>query len=131
MRADWAGRAVALALVVGSASGCFHTRIDTGLPEGPIGYQEDWETAWLIGAVPARVDATRACGGPWARVETQQSLLNGIVTILTLGIFAPHQVQVTCAAGSGGCGVFQRRPGEGFRAVRSGDSACRSQIFGG
>jgi hypothetical protein len=79
-------------------SGCFHSVVDTGLQPGPVGYLEEWETSWLIGAVPARVDATAACDGPWARVETQQSLLNGIVTALTLGIYAPHEVEVTCAA---------------------------------
>jgi hypothetical protein len=78
-------------------TGCFHSVIDTGLQPGPVGYEEEWETAWLIGAVPARVDATEACRGPWARVETQQSFLNGIVTVLTLGIYSPHQVEVTCA----------------------------------
>jgi hypothetical protein len=78
-------------------TGCFHSVIDTGLQPGPVGYAEEWETAWLIGAVPARVNATEACQGPWARVETQQSFLNGIVTVLTVGIYAPHQVEVTCA----------------------------------
>ena len=80
------------------ASGCVHSVVDTGLQPGPVGYVEEWETAWLIGAVAARVDATEACEGPWARVETQQSLLNGIVTIMTLGIYAPHQVEVICAS---------------------------------
>lgn len=87
---------LAMALAVAS-SGCFHSVVDTGLQPGHVGYQEEWETAWLIGAVPARVDATEACQGPWARVETQQSFLNGIVTALTLGIYAPHEVEVTCA----------------------------------
>lgn len=93
-------RAGILAAVLGAA-GCYHSVIETGLQPGPVGYHEEWETAWFIGAVPARVDATEACSGPWARVETQQSFLNGIVTILTLGIFAPHEVEVTCATGAG------------------------------
>lgn len=95
-------------------NGCFHTVIDTGLQPGPVGYEQEWETAWLIGAVPARVDATEACQGPWARVETEQSFLNGIVTVLTLGIYSPHQVQVTCA-----------RREAGASAQRDGGSASR------
>lgn len=98
MRVDSGLGAMLLVLVTGlSTTGCFHSVIDTGLQPGPVGYEEEWETAWLIGAVPARVNATEACRGPWARVETQQSFLNGIVTFLTLGIYAPHQVEVTCA----------------------------------
>lgn len=96
-RAWWTRTGVVLAASL-AAPGCYHSVIDTGLQPGPVGYAEEWETAWFIGAVPARVDATQACEGPWARVETEQSLLNGIVTILTLGIFSPHQVEVTCAA---------------------------------
>ena len=91
-------RATIVAVAALGAPGCYHSVIETGLQPGRVGYSEEWETAWLIGAVPARVDATEACQGPWARVETQQSLLNGIVTFLTLGIFAPHEVEVTCAA---------------------------------
>jgi hypothetical protein len=30
-------------------------------------------------------------------VETQQSFLNGLVTLLTLGIYSPHEVEVVCA----------------------------------
>jgi hypothetical protein len=98
MRFDSGLGAMLLALITSlMATGCFHSVIDTGLKPGPVGYEEEWESAWLIGAVPARVNATEACRGPWARVETQQSFLNGIVTVLTLGIYAPHQVEVTCA----------------------------------
>lgn len=95
-----------------AATGCYHSIIETGLTPGPVGYSDDWETAWLIGAVPARVDATRACRGPWARIETQQSFLNGLVTFLTLGIYAPHEVEVTCAAGAGGGGGSARAGSE-------------------
>lgn len=80
-----------------ATSGCFHTEIETGLAPGAVGYSEQWEDAWLIGAVPAQVDATQACEGPWSMVRTRQSLLNGIVTVLTIGIYAPHEVEVTCA----------------------------------
>ena len=88
-----------------TTSGCFHTEIETGLAPGAVGYSEEWEDAWLIGAVPAHVDATRACEGPWATVRTRQSLLNGIVTVLTLGIYSPHEVEVTCARDSSGAGA--------------------------
>jgi len=105
-------------LIAGSmvTTGCYHTQIETGLAPGEVGYTEAWEDAWLIGAVPAQVDATRACEGPWATVRTRQSLLNGIVTFLTLGIYAPHEVEVTCARTSSapgspeGLGVAKKSP---------------------
>ena len=88
----------ALALLFAASTGCYHSVVDTGLEPGPTLYHEKWESAWIVGLVPARVDATGACGGPWARVETQKSFLNGLVSILTLGIYSPHEVQVVCAA---------------------------------
>ncbi len=79
------------------STGCYHSIIDTGLEPGPVAYHEGWETAWLVGLIPAEVDARGVCRGPWARVETQQSFLNGLVTLLTLGIYSPHEVEVVCA----------------------------------
>jgi hypothetical protein len=91
--------ALSLVLLVSATAGCYHTIIESGLPPGPVGYQGDWETGWIVGIVPAEVDATAVCGGPWSRVETQQSFLNGLVSMLTLGIYAPHEVTIVCAAG--------------------------------
>lgn len=93
---------LALASLVLVSAGCYHSIIETGLEPGPTAYHEKWETAWLVGLIPARVDATGICGGPWARVETQQSFLNGLVSLLTLGIYAPHEVEVVCAASRAG-----------------------------
>ena len=35
-----------------------------------------------------------------AKVETQQSFVNGLVGIITFGIYTPMEIKVTCAAGS-------------------------------
>ncbi len=40
---------------------------------------------------------TRECPGGVARVETQQSFVNGLVGTLTSGIYTPLQVTTTCA----------------------------------
>jgi len=88
---------LAAAAVLLASVGCYHSIIDTGLEPGPVAYHEGWESAWLVGLIPADVDARGVCQGPWARVETQQSFLNGLVTLLTLGIYAPHEVEVVCA----------------------------------
>lgn len=95
-----ATRIPALLLLLASA-GCWHTVVDTGLPPGPVGYEEGWATSWVFALVPTRIDATGVCDGPWAQVETQQSFGNGLVSLLTLGIYTPHEVRVVCAAGPG------------------------------
>lgn len=115
----------ALAVLVLGSVACYHTIIDTGVEPGPVGYHEKWETAWFVGLVPAEVDAEAACGGPWARVETQQSFLNGLVTILSFGIYAPHEVEVVCAAQGAGSS-----PGETDGLESAGSAANRSQAPG-
>jgi hypothetical protein len=91
-------RAVAVSALLLVSAGCYHSIIETGLEPGETAYHEKWETAWLVGLIPAEVDAFAVCGGRWARVETQQSFLNGLVSLLTLGIYSPHEVEVVCAA---------------------------------
>ncbi len=117
-RARLAMKATVLGLIFAGVPACYHSVIDTGLQPGPVGYYEEWETAWLIGAVPARVDASDACQGPWARVETQQSFLNGIVTVLTLGIFSPRQVEVTCAVMPGNGDAQEDAPASAVGTAR-------------
>lgn len=86
-------------LLVGS-TGCYHAIVDTGLEPSGVEYHEGWESSWFGGLVPARVEATNICEGAWARVETQQSFLNGLVSFFTLGIYSPHEVRVVCAVES-------------------------------
>ncbi len=93
---------LALAMLLLTSAGCYHSIIETDLEPGATGYHGKWETAWLAGLIPANVDASEICGGPWARVETQQSFLNGLVSLLTIGIYSPHEVEVVCAAEGAG-----------------------------
>ncbi|UCF19769.1 MAG: Bor family protein [Gemmatimonadota bacterium] len=93
---------LALIALLPVMAACFHSIVDTGLTPGAVGYHGKWETAWLVGLIPAEVDAEAVCEGPWARVETQQSFLNGLVSILTIGIYSPHEVEVVCAAPAAG-----------------------------
>ncbi len=88
---------LASAVLLLGSSGCYHSIVDTGAEPGPVGYHEKWETAWLGGLIAAEVDAEGICDGPWVRVETQKSFLNGLVSALTLGIYSPHEVEVVCA----------------------------------
>jgi hypothetical protein len=90
--------AMALGLVL---TGCFHQVVQTGRTPGPTVVKKPWTATWLWGLVPATpIDVTRDCPGGIATVETKQSFMNGLVGALTIGIFTPRDVTVTCASGT-------------------------------
>jgi hypothetical protein len=76
--------------------------INTGLPAGNVGLNKEWAPGFIYGLVPPDdFDASKACPSGISKVETQQSFLNGLVSVLTLGIFTPWTVTVTCAGKTG------------------------------
>jgi len=94
-----ASMALALGLVM--SLGCYHQVVQTGRTPGPTVVKKPWTATWLWGLVPASpIDVTRDCPGGIATVETKMTFMNGLVTGLTLGIFTPRDVTVTCAPGS-------------------------------
>lgn len=93
-----ASAVVALGLVL---SGCFHQIVQTGRTPGTTVVKKPWTATWLWGIVPATpIDVTRDCPGGIATVETKQTFMNGLVSGLTIGIFTPRDVTVTCASGT-------------------------------
>ena len=93
-----------LSLVVGACllSGCFHQIVQTGRTPGTTVVERPWTATWLWGLVPAEeISVVAQCPNGVATIETQQSFLNGLVGGLTLGIYTPQEVRVTCASGSG------------------------------
>lgn len=93
-------RSVLLALVVVSLSGCYHAVVDTGLtPSGEI-HERPWAHSFIGGLVPPdRTSGADVCPIGVARVETQLSFLNGLVSGLTWGIYTPMTIRVACAQG--------------------------------
>jgi len=86
-----------------AAVGCYHATINTATSPGTKVIDKPWTASWLFGLVPpATVNAAAECGTGVARVETQHSFLNYLVGGLTLGIYTPISIKVTCAAGRGG-----------------------------
>jgi hypothetical protein len=82
-------------------SGCYHATIETGLTPSTVTLEERWANSWIYGLVPPKTINTSArCTTGVARVETQLSFLNQLVGLLTLGIYTPMDVRVTCAQGS-------------------------------
>jgi hypothetical protein len=86
-------------------TGCFHQVVRTGAAPGGTVIQQPWTATWVFGLVRAdEIDARTLCPGGVAIVETQQSFMNGLVGALTLGIFTPQHVTITCAGAGGGPG---------------------------
>lgn len=76
---------------------CYHTITTTNLNPGVV-QTNAWAPAFIYALVPAKVDAQAMCHGkPIQSVESQASFLNMVVGWITLGIFTPMSVTVTCA----------------------------------
>jgi hypothetical protein len=92
-------RLVALGLFVVSGA-CYHQVVRTGRPAGTTVVDRQWVSTWLWGLVPATdIDVRGECPSGVAVVETQQTFMNGLVGGLTLGIYTPQAVRITCASG--------------------------------
>ena len=107
-------RALALAnvgLMLTAPAACYHAVVETGRPAGTTVVPKPWVNTFVYGLVAApEIDVTRQCPGGVARVETQQSFLNSVVAIVTLGIYTPQTATVTCAAARTGMAVPRGAP---------------------
>ena len=82
-------------------SGCYHQVVQTGRTPGTTVVERPWTATWIYGIVPAEEISTAAqCPNGVATVVTEQSFLNGLVGVLTLGIYTPQNVTITCATGT-------------------------------
>ncbi len=90
-----------LAIAVLALAGCYHATINTGVSPGATQIHRPWAPSFVYGLVPPpTINAMETCGASGvARVETQQSFLNGLVAGLTFGIFTPMDLLVTCGSG--------------------------------
>ncbi len=96
-------RVAALALGLGLSSGaCYHAIVETGRPAGATTIQRPWTSTFLWGLVPAEeINTATQCPQGVARVETQMTFPNALVSFVTFGIYTPRSVTVTCASGTG------------------------------
>ena len=90
----------ALAGATLALAACWHATVDTGLTPSTQVVEKNWASAWIIGLVPPSTLETQAkCPNGVAKVETKLSFLNQLVEILTLDIYTPMSIKVTCAQG--------------------------------
>jgi Bor protein len=77
---------------------CYHATIDTGLTPSNVTVEKHWANGWIYGLVPpATIETAQKCPSGVARVETQLSFLNQLVSFLTIGIYTPMNVKIQCA----------------------------------
>jgi Bor protein len=91
-------RAVALSAALAPLMACYHATIETGLTPSTEVLEQSFASSWIYGLVPPKtVSATSRCPEGVAKVETQHSFVNQLVGLLTLGIYTPMHIRVTCA----------------------------------
>lgn len=77
---------------------CYHATIETGRPLSPEVLEKPFASSWIYGLVPPSPLSTAArCSNGVAKVETKLSFVNQLVGFLTLGIYTPMSIKVTCA----------------------------------
>ena len=92
------GTATLIAALLG-ATGCYKATFIRD-PNAVKGVEQDkWLDYWLWGLVNEQnVDVKQFCpDGRVAQVVTGGDFLSGLVTFVTIGIYAPRKVFVTCA----------------------------------
>jgi hypothetical protein len=90
-----------LSLLAVAATGCYHQVVQTGRPAGSTTVDKPMVATWLWGLIPAtELDVRAQCPTGVAVVETETSFMNGLLAVITLGIFTPQHVKVTCASGT-------------------------------
>lgn len=95
--------AFALLLLVAALAGCYHATIDTGARPSTLTIEKHWASGWIFGLVPPKtVETASKCPTGVAKVETQLSFVNMLVSFLTLNIYTPMDIRVTCAEGASG-----------------------------
>ena len=78
--------------------GCYQAQVTTDRTAGETVVHQKWTSSYFNGLVAAKVDVSDACPAGIAAAERKFTFLNGLVSTLTLGIYLPHDVRVTCAA---------------------------------
>lgn len=80
-------------------TGCYQAKITTDKTPGDTVVQKKWAPSFLNGLVPATIDVSDECPNGIASAERNIPFVNGLVNTLTLGVYLPQNVKVTCAAG--------------------------------
>jgi hypothetical protein len=87
-----------LVLALVSTMACYHATVLTGRAESSTIVEEQWAKGWVFGLIPPDpLDVSKQCASGVAKVETVHTFLNMLVQFLTIDIFTPEDIKVTCA----------------------------------
>jgi hypothetical protein len=102
---------------------CYHATIETGLPPSPQVIAKTFASGWIYGLVPpSPVKTMSQCPNGVSKVETQLSFVNQLVNAITLGIYTPMSIKVTCASGG-------RSAAPGSPEIKVGDGATPEEVI--
>ncbi|MEO8620646.1 MAG: hypothetical protein ABI625_06250 [bacterium] len=91
-------RWLAMSLLAVATMACYHQVIQTGLTPGTPVIDMGNVNTGIFGLAGAQVDVRTQCPSGVAIVETEESFVNAVLTIITIGIYTPRHVTVTCAS---------------------------------
>jgi len=90
-------RRLALLLAAVVLAGCYHVTVVTGAPPASTTVNKEWQNSFVIGLVPPpELNVKDQCPQGVAKIETERSFLNGLVSWLTSSIYTPMHTEVTC-----------------------------------
>jgi hypothetical protein len=80
---------------------CFHFHyVNTGVEPTPVAQDESWHhgLVWGMAELTSPVEVARVCPNGWARVDQEQTFVNGFAHVLTYGLYAPQTTRVFCSS---------------------------------
>jgi hypothetical protein len=91
-------------LAAGLAAGaCYPTTVRSGAPASPETVATHWHHAFFFGLLdasgPYRLD--ELCPGGWSEVHSEMPPAAGLLRVVSLGLYAPAEVRIVCAAPQG------------------------------
>lgn len=103
-------------------SGCYQARMTTGKDASNTVVEKKWAASYLYGLVPAEIDVADECPHGIASATRKLSFPNMLVGFLTINIYTPQSVTVTCAA-RGSMSAVIRGPGMPYLLPANGSEA--------
>jgi hypothetical protein len=90
------------ALGMSILSGCYTTTLRSGTVASPatVAYDDRWHHGllWGFAELSGPYDLEQICPQGWSEIETETSFLNGLLHMLTSGVYASQTVSVRCSA---------------------------------
>ncbi len=90
-------------LALSVLAGCFHLHYVADRQPGPAPTSEAWHNGFVWGLVEqAPVEVDSICPSGFAKIDSTETFVNGLVHAVTFSIYTPETVTVTCGAGDAG-----------------------------